>query len=183
MSLPLSTGSWTMDGVHSVVQFSVRHLGISSIKGRFADTEATLEVGDDLAASSLTATIGMGSIDTGNPDRDGHVKSSDFFDAETNPKLTFSSTSISEGADGTYRVTGDMSLNGVSRSETLDVTFFGTEDNPLDGSVRAGFAATGRIDRTAYGIDWNVPLASGGIMLGTDVDISIDAQLVAPSEG
>lgn len=182
MALPLPSGTWTMDPVHSVVQFSVRHLGISSIRGSFAEAEASLDVGDDLSATALSATIGMGSIKTGNADRDGHVTSSDIFNAEANPKMTFRSNAISDGGDGGYEVAGDMTINGVTRPETLAVTFFGTEDNPLDGSVRAGFAASGRIDRTAYGIDWNVPLASGGIMLGKEVDISIDAQLVAPAD-
>ena len=181
MSLPLSSGTWTMDPVHSVVQFSVRHLGISTFRGRFADVEATLDVGDDLAGTSLSATVGMGSIDTGNPDRDGHVRSSDIFNAEANPKMTFTSTGLTENGDGGYEVTGEMTMHGVTKTETLAVAFHGTEDNPLDGSVRAGFSAAGRIDRTAYGIDWNVPLASGGIMLGKEVDITIDAQLVAPS--
>ena len=181
MSLPLSTGTWGVDPVHSTVQFSIRHLGISSIRGRFTDVDASVDVGDDLSSSSLSATIGMGSIDTGNADRDGHVTSSDIFDAEANPKMTFTSTSISSSGDNDYQVTGDMTMHGVTRSETLEVTFFGTEDNPLDGSVRAGFVATGSIDRTDYGIDWNVPLAAGGFMLGTDVAITIDAQLVGPS--
>ncbi len=181
MSLPLAAGTWGVDPVHSTVQFSIRHLGISSIRGRFTDVDASLTVGDDLAASSVSATIGMGSIDTGNADRDGHVTSSDIFDAQANPKMTFVSTSISAEADGTYTATGDMTMHGVTRSETLAVTFFGTEDNPLDGSVRAGFLATGSIDRTHYGIDWNVPLSAGGFMLSNDVAISIDAQLVGPS--
>ena len=181
MSLPLATGTWSLDPVHSVVQFSIRHLGISSIRGRFAEVESTLDVGDDLGSSQLSATIGMGSIETGNADRDGHVRSSDIFDAEANPQMTFRSSEIVAGADGAYKVTGELGMHGHTNTETLDVTFFGTEDNPLDGSVRAGFLAVGKIDRTAYGIEWNVPLNSGGFMLGKEVDLTIDAQLVGPS--
>lgn len=181
MTLPLSTGTWTVDPVHSVVQFSVRHLGISHIRGRFGEVESTLDIGDDLAATTLSATIGMGSIDTGNADRDGHVRSSDFFNAEVNPKMTFASESIRSTGDGAYEVSGTLSLNGRSDTETLVVAFHGTETNPLDGSTRAGFHASGRIDRTRYGIDWQVPLPTGGIMLGNEVDISIDAQLVGPA--
>ncbi len=181
MALPLHSGKWTIDSAHSVVQFSVKHLGISLIRGRFGDVEATLAVGDDLGSSALSATIGMGSIHTGNSDRDGHVQSSDFFNAEVNPKMTFASNAIEQSDDGSYTVNGELSLNGHSGQETLKVTLIGTEDNPLDGSHRAGFAAMGKIDRTDYGIDWNVPLASGGSMLGTTVEITIDAQLVAPS--
>lgn len=181
MTLPLVAGTWNLDPVHSIVQFSIRHLGISSIKGRFADVQASLDVGDSLDASSLKASIGLGSIDTGNPDRDGHVRSTDIFNADANPDMTFTSTSITQTGDSTYEVSGDFSLHGATNSETLTVTFFGTESNPLDGSVRSGFQATGKIDRTAYGIEWNVPLNSGGLMLGKEVDISIDAQLVGPS--
>lgn len=180
MSLPLTAGSWALDPVHSVVQFSVQHLGISMIRGRFNEVSASLDVGDDLAGTSLSAEVGMGSIDTGNDDRDGHVQSSDFFNAETNPKMTFSSASIAENSDGNYSVTGTLTLNGQSNEETLAVQFAGTVDNPFDGSHRAGFTATGRIDRTAYGIDWNVPLTNGGIMLGKEVDITLDAQLLRP---
>lgn len=181
MSVPLAAGQWNIDPTHSVVHFSVRHLGISLIRGRFSDVEAALDVGADLASTSLSAVVGMGSIDTGNADRDGHVQSSDFFNAEANPKMTFDSSAIEDNGDGSYAVTGELSLNGHTGTTTLAVSFAGTEDNPFDGSVRAGFEATGQIDRTAYGIDWNVPLASGGIMLGTAVDIAIDAQLLAPA--
>lgn len=181
MSLPLAAGQWAIDPTHSVVQFSVRHLGISLIRGRFADIEATVDVAADLASTSLSASIGMGSINTGNADRDGHIQGSDFFNAEANPKMNFASSTIEATGDGSYTVTGELTLNGHTGTETLAISFFGTEDNPLDGSVRAGFAASGQIDRTAYGIDWNVPLTSGGVMLGTEVDIAIDAQLVAPA--
>ncbi len=180
MPLPLASGTWTIDPTHSVVQFSVRHLGISNIRGRFNDVEATLSVGEELATTELSASIGMGSIDTGSADRDGHVRSSDFFNAEVNPKMSFASSSIEAGEGDAFSVSGTMTINGVSKQETLSVTFFGIEDNPFDSSVRAGFEAVGQIDRTAYGIEWQVPLPSGGIMLGKSVDITIDAQLLAP---
>lgn len=182
MSLPLSGGNWTLDPVHSNIGFAVRHLGISTLRGRFGSAEATLTVGDDLASSALNAEIDMSSVDTGNADRDGHVKSTDFFSVETQPKMTFTSESIEAVGDNRYRITGTLTLNGHSQSETLDAEFFGTESNPLDGSTRAGFEATGRIDRTAYGIAWNVPLEAGGVMLGTDVDITLNTQLVGPAE-
>jgi polyisoprenoid-binding protein YceI len=183
MSLPLSSGRWTLDPVHSNILFSVRHLGISTLRGRFVQAEASLDVGDDLDTSSLAAEVELSSIDTGNSDRDGHVRSSDFFSVDTRPKMTFHSSSIEELADGRYRFTGTLALNDHSQEETLEAVFFGTEKNPLDGSTRAGFEATGRIDRTDYGINWNVPLDSGGLMLGTGIDITINTQLVGPSDG
>ncbi len=181
MSLPLTTGSWTLDPAHSVVDFTVGHLGISKIRGRFLGITATLDVGDELADTSLTADIDMSTVDTGNADRDGHLRSTDIFDAETHPTMRFVSTSIADAGDGAYRLNGDLTIHGVTRSEQLDVAFSGTGANPLDGSTRAGFEATGRIDRTAYGIEWNVPLPAGGFMLANEIDLTISAQLVGPA--
>lgn len=182
MTLPLASGTWTLDPVHSNVAFAVRHLGISTLRGRFGQTGATLEVGEKLDDCRLAADIDLSSIDTGNPDRDGHVRSSDFFSVETRPKMTFRSTGIEELGDNRYRLNGILTLNGHAQDETLEAEFFGTEKNPLDGTTRAGFEATGRIDRTAYGINWNVPLEAGGLMLGTNIDITLNAQLVGPAE-
>lgn len=181
MSLPLTSGSWSLDPAHSVVEFTVRHLGISTIRGRFTDVSATLDVGEGLGESSLAAEVGMASVTTGDENRDGHLRSTEIFDVETQPKMNFASTGITDAGDGHYRVTGDMTINGTTNSETLDVTFGGTESNPLDGSTRAGFSAAGSIDRTVYGIDWNVPMPGGGSMLATTIDLVIDAQLVAPT--
>ena len=182
MSLPISAGEWTLDPAHSVVEFAVRHLGISTIRGRFGGVEATLTVGDDLGGSSLTAEIDMSSVDTGNADRDAHLRSTDIFDAETHPTMTFRSTEIAEDGDGSFRLTGDMTINGHTAPESLIARFHGTETFPMDGSTRAGFEATGTIDRTAYGITFNAPLASGGMMLSDDVEVVLDAQLVGPSD-
>ena len=182
MALPLTSGDWTMDPAHSVVGFSVRHLGISTIRGRFGDASATLRVGDDLASTSLNAEVDMSSVSTGNEGRDGHLQSTEIFDVESQPKMSFASTSIAEAGDGRYRVTGDLTLNGTTNAETLDVEFFGTETNPMDSSTRAGFAATGKVDRTRYGIDWNVPMPGGGAMLGNDIAVTLDAQLIGPSQ-
>ena len=183
MALPLTSGDWALDPAHSVVGFAVRHLGISTIRGRFTDVNATLRVGDDLAGTSLEAEVEMASVSTGNEGRDGHLQSTEIFDVETQPKMRFASTAISEAGDGRYHVNGDLTLNGTTRSETLEVEFFGSETNPMDGSRRAGFAASGAIDRTEYGIDWNVPMPGGGGMLATTIAITLDAQLVGPSDG
>lgn len=182
MTLPLGSGAWTLDPAHSVVGFAVRHLGISSIRGRFTDVSAELQVGEDLTGSSLQAEVAMASVTTGNEGRDGHLQSTDIFNVESQPTMTFASTSIAEAADGRYAVTGDLTLNGTTKNETLDVEFFGSETNPMDGSVRAGFAASGSIDRADYGIDWNVPMPGGGAMLATTIAITLDAQLIGPSE-
>lgn len=181
MALPIQQGEWALDPAHSVVEFAVRHLGISTIRGRFGDVNAKLSIGPDVGSSTLTAEIDMSSVDTGNSDRDAHLRGTDFFDVETQPKMTFRSTSLAEVGDGSYSVTGDLTINGHTRSETLTARFFGTETFPMDGSTRAGFEATGQIDRTAYGIDFNVPLSGGGSMLSDRIDVALHAQLVGPT--
>jgi polyisoprenoid-binding protein YceI len=181
MALPLTPGDWTLDPAHSVVGFSVRHLGISLIRGRFTDVTATLTVGADLGASGLFADVAMASVTTGNEARDGHLQSTEIFNAENQPTMSFRSTSIAEAGGGRYQLVGDMTINGTTRTETLDVELVGTETNPMDSSLRAGFAATGSIDRTAYGIDWNVPMPDGGGMLAATIDITLDTQLIGPS--
>lgn len=181
MSLPITAGEWTLDPAHSVVSFRVRHLGISTVRGRFGEVEATLTIGDDLSGTTLNASVDMSSVDTGNADRDAHLRSTDIFDADTNPPMTFQSTTIADAGDGVYRVVGDMTINGHTQSETLEARFGGTETFPMDGSARAGFEASGTIDRSAYGIDFNVPLASGGPMLSDNVELILDAQLIGPS--
>ncbi|MGH1488828.1 MAG: YceI family protein [Acidimicrobiales bacterium] len=179
MALPVQQGEWTLDMAHSTIGFAVAHLGITTVRGRFTAGSAKLAVGADLASSSLTTEIAMASVDTGNSDRDGHLRSTDVFNVETQPTMAFQSTSISETGDGSYQVTGDMTINGQTKPETLSVTFSGTEVFPMDGSSRAGFSASGTIDKTAYGIEFNVPLAAGGFMLSDNIEVTIDAQLVA----
>ncbi len=153
------------------------------IRGRFTDVSATLDVGGEPDGSVLSAEVGMASVTTGDENRDGHLRSTEIFDVESQPKMGFTSTAITEVGDGRYQVAGDMTINGTTNGETLDVQFGGTEGNPLDGSTRAGFSATGSIDRTTYGIDWNVPLPGGGAMLGNTINLTLDAQLIAPSDG
>jgi len=180
MSLPLTAGTWTLDKAHSTVGFGVRHLGISTLSGLFTEADASLDVGEDLASSSLSASIEMSSIDTSNVDRDGHLKGTDIFDVDSKPKLTFASTGIEAAGEG-YKVAGDLSLGDKTTPVTLDVTFFGTETFPFDGSTHAGFQATGVVDKTALGIDFNVPLTSGGFMLSDNIDISLNVQLIGPA--
>ncbi len=182
MSLPLTSGAWSLDPAHSVVEFTVRHLGISLIRGRFTDLSATLDVGSDLGGSVLSAEVAMASVTTGDENRDGHLRSTEIFNVESQPKMGFTSTAITDAGDGRYQVVGDMSINGSTNIETLEVQFGGTENNPLDSSTRAGFSASASIDRSAYGIDWNVPLPGGGSMLSNTIDLTLDAQLVAPSD-
>lgn len=180
--LPLPPGAWRIDLAHSSVGFSVRHLAISRVRGQFRSFDATLTVGDTLADSRLEATIDLSSVDTNQPDRDAHLRSTDFFDADQHPTMTFSSAAISSTETGRFDVTGDLVLNGATSRLILDVRFEGTEVFPGDGLPHAGFTATGTINRLDHGVDFNVPLGADTFVISDRVDIELDAQFVASSE-
>jgi polyisoprenoid-binding protein YceI len=179
-TLPLTAGVWSVDTAHSSVEFTIRHLGLSKVRGRFNQFDAALAVGSGLNDTRLTATVDLSSVDTNNADRDAHLQSTDFFGVDANPQLTFTSTVIDQ--DGTdYTVTGDLSLNGISRPIELDVEFNGVETYPMDGKRHAGFSATGTISRGAFGIDFEMPLGVDKVALGDKVKIELEIQLVEPS--
>lgn len=177
-TLPLTVGSWTTDPAHTTVGFVVRHLGLSKVRGRFDGVTAQLVVGSDLASSSVSATIEMGTVKTGNADRDAHLTSSDFFNAESNPTMTFQSTAIA-GEGEEFTMVGDLTINGVTKAVELDVEFFGTSVSPMDQSTRAGFSATGTISRKDFGINFNAPVGADKVLISDKVALDLDVQLVA----
>lgn len=179
-TLPLASGTWTLDPAHCTVEFIARHMGISKVRGRFHTFDATVVVGDSLETSSLTANVDMSSVDTNNPDRDAHLRNSDFFHIDEHPQMTFHSTAIALSGENTYTVEGHLTINGTSRTERLDVVFHGTETFPGDGSFHAGFEATATISRADYGVDFNVPLGAGGFVISDKIGIELDIQLLAP---
>ena len=169
---------WTVDPVHSNVEFAVRHLMISTVKGRFADVKGAIDL--DLAnpaAARLDVTIGVGSIDTRNADRDAHLRSADFFDAGRFPEMRYVSRSVKVHPDGSFRVEGDLTIRGVTRSVPLVATLEGTGADPWGGQ-RAGFSATGKLNRGDFGLHWNKVLEAGGVAVGEEVKLVIEAQLV-----
>ncbi|MFI0448470.1 YceI family protein [Actinomadura sp. 6N118] len=171
--LPLVAGEWPLDPYHSAVGFSIRHLGISKVRGSFTEFEAGLVVGGTPAECAVTATISLASIDTGNADRDAHVSSADLLDVESRPTMVFRSTEISgQGEDWT--MTGDLTIGDVTRPVTLAVEFGGVVDSVVDGRRHAGFEATGEIRRSEFGLKF----APG--MLGEVVKISLDMQFIEP---
>ncbi len=174
-TLPVTTGTWTIDPAHSSVEFVVRHMGLSKVRGRFGSFSATLDVAEDLGACGLRAEVELASVSTNNDDRDQHLRSTDFFDVDANPKMTFVSTGIEGGGDE-YVVTGDLTINGVTRPVSLDVEFNGTETFPFDQSVHAGFSATGSISRKDFGVEFEVPLGADKVMIGDKVSIELEAQ-------
>jgi len=176
-SLPLTAGTWNVDPAHSGVGFVIRHLGLTNVRGRFDRFDGTLVVGQSLADTRLTANVDLTSVNTNEPDRDAHLRSTDFFNADANPTMTFASTSVRRDGDD-YELVGDLSINGIVQPITLTVEFFGKETHPADGSLRAGFSATGELRRGDYSINFNMPLGMGKLALGEKVKIELDAQLV-----
>jgi polyisoprenoid-binding protein YceI len=169
--------AWTIDPTHSHVEFSVRHLMIATVKGRFADIQGTVVIDEsDPAKSEVDVIIAAASIDTRVAQRDDHLRSADFFDVEKFPTLTFKSRRVEQDGDD-LRLIGDLTIRGVTREVALDVTSHGRQADPWGGH-RAGFEATGKIKRSAFGLTWNQALEAGGVTVGDDVKISIDAELV-----
>jgi polyisoprenoid-binding protein YceI len=178
-ALPLVAGVWTLDAAHSGIHFKVRHLGLSNVRGRFDDFDATLTVGDTLEDVSVSATISLSSVNTNNPDRDAHLRSTDILNVETNPKLEYRSTRITGNGDE-YQMEGDLTMNGTTKRVGFPVDFNGVSVYPMDGSDHAGFTATTAIHRSVFGIDFNVPLGVDKLALGDKVDIELELQFVAP---
>ncbi|MBO2453053.1 YceI family protein [Actinomadura barringtoniae] len=172
-ALPLRSGTWAYDPFHSSVGFQIRHLGISKVRGHFGTFETELTVGETVGSIAVTATVQLASIDTGNPDRDAHVCSSDLLDVEKRPTMAFRSTRISgDGEDWTME--GELTIGDVTRPLSLAVEFGGVVDSAVDGRRHAGFEATGEIRRKEFGLDF----APG--VLGDVVKINLDLQFVEP---
>jgi polyisoprenoid-binding protein YceI len=179
VALPLAIGAWTLDAAHSGIYFKVRHLGLSNVRGRFDDFDATLNVGDTLDDVSVSATISLSSVNTNNPDRDAHLRSTDILNVETNPKLEFRSTRITGGGDD-YQMEGDLTINGTTKRISFPVDFNGVSVYPMDNSDHAGFTAKTAIHRSDFGVDFNVPLGVDKLALGDKVEIELELQFVAP---
>jgi polyisoprenoid-binding protein YceI len=169
-------GTWTIDPVHSEVGFMVRHLMVSKVRGKFKTFEGTIVTAEDPLQSTLTAEIDLASIDTGNEQRDGHIKSADFFDIEKYPKMTYSSTSITPKGDA-WVIDGDLTLHGVTKSIPLLVELNGFGPDPY-GGTRAGFSALAELSRSDFGIDISMPMDGGGVVVGDKVTITIEVEAV-----
>jgi len=170
--------TWTIDTAHSEIGFKIKHLVISTVSGKFTSFEGKLE-GDpeDFTQSQISFTADIDSINTGNEQRDGHLKSGDFFDAAKHPKLSFSSTAIVNKNGSDYKVTGDLTIRGTTKPITLNVDFGGVQNN-MYGQTVAGFEITGKINRQEYGLTWSAVTEAGGIVVSDDVKLAIDAELV-----
>ncbi|MCP3031764.1 YceI family protein [Halobacillus sp. A1] len=160
----------TLDKVHSVIDFQIKHMMVSKAKGEFEDFD--VEFNGDLSnveSASVKVTIPVASINTGNEDRDNHLRTGDFFEAEKYPNMVFESKSIKKLSDEEYEVTGDFTIKDVTKEETFTVEYNGTSKSPMDGSTVAGFDVSGKVNREAYGMTYNAALETGGMLLGKDV--------------
>jgi polyisoprenoid-binding protein YceI len=168
--------SWVIDNAHTHVGFSVRHMMVSTVRGRFKAYAGTVNLDpNDFTRSTFEGEAEVASIDTGNSDRDNHLQSADLFDAAAHPKITFKSSRIEPKGDGEFAVHGDLSLRGVTKPVTFDVEFHGTGKNPW-GKTVAGFFARTTINRKDFGLNWNATLETGGILVGDNVKIELDVE-------
>jgi polyisoprenoid-binding protein YceI len=174
----MTTNNWNIDATHSGINFSIRHMVVSKVRGRFARFSGSVALDEgDLTRSVIEATIDASSIDTGTPQRDEHLRSPDFFDAARFPELRFRSTRIERLADDRYRMTGDLTVRDVTRPVSLEVEYGGRARDPW-GNERAGFIATASLDRKEFGLRWNQALEAGGVLVGDRVDIELEIQAV-----
>jgi len=172
----MTTKTWTIDAAHSSIAFSVRHMVVSKVRGRFTKLAGTLSIDDDdLTRSVVEATIDASSVDTGTPDRDAHLRAPDFFDVARFPELRFRSTRIESLGDSRYRVVGELSIRDVTREVELEAEYGGRGKDPW-GNERVGFVAKTAIDRKDFGLEWNQALETGGVLVGQRVDIELDVQ-------
>ncbi len=174
----MATTTWNIDTTHSSLNFTVRHLVIAKVHGAFAKWSGSISLdGDNLAGSKAQAEVEVASISTNEEKRDAHLRSADFFDAEKFPKLTFVSKKIETSGGKVTKVTGDLSLHGVTKEVTLDVEDLGRAKDPW-GNERIAFSATTSLKRTDFGLNWNQALEAGGVLVGEKVDISLEVQAV-----
>ncbi|RCK72613.1 MAG: Protein yceI precursor [Ignavibacteriae bacterium] len=169
---------WKIDPVHSNVEFTVSHLVISDVTGRFKEFEGTLtHTKPDFTDAKIEAVINVKSVDTDNEKRDQHLLTPDFFNVEKFPTIKFSSKSVSKTGENAYKIMGDLTINGVTKPVTLEAKYRGQTTDPW-GNVKSAFKATTSIDRFDYDVKWNAPLGSGGLVVGKTVDITLNIQLI-----
>ena len=167
------TGTWSVDPAHSKVGFAVKHMGIATVRGEFTDFAGVMEIGEDLSTAKVRGTVKAASVDTNEPQRDAHLRSPDFFDAETNPELAFESTRIEAIDDDSFRITGDLTLNGVTKEIVLSAEVNGVDTDPY-GNEKVGLEVTGQLSRGDYGMTFNQALGSGNMLVADKVKLNLD---------
>ena len=170
-------GSYALDTTHSYVSFTARHLMVTKVRGRFPVQSGAITIAKNPLESSVVAVIDVAGVNSGEPGRDDHLRNADFFEVDKYPTATFRSTKVEDAGDGTYRLTGDLTIKDVTRPVTLDLEYLGTISSPW-GDQRAGFSATTEVSRKDWGLEWNVALETGGVLVGEKVKVQLDIQAV-----
>jgi polyisoprenoid-binding protein YceI len=177
ISTSLPTGTWNVDPAHSKVGFAVKHMGIATVRGEFTEFAGTLEIAEDLSSAKAYGTVSAGSVDTNEPQRDAHLRSGDFFDVEQYPELRFESTSIEALDDEEYRITGQLTIHGVTNEIVLHADVQGTDIDPW-GNERVGLEITGQLSRGDYDMKFNQALGSGNMLVADTIKLALDISAV-----
>jgi len=174
---------WTLDPHHTSVSFSAKHLGVATVRGKFTQVDAEIELDDanDPTTARGTITIAAASVDTGNEQRDAHLRNGDFFDVEQYPTITFAVTGVEHKGDDEYKVDGDLTIHGVSKPISLHYEHGGVIEDPF-GNTKVGGTLTGTINRSDWGLKWNVPLGDGKLLVGDKIKLEIDGELAQTKE-
>ncbi|MCJ7781000.1 MAG: YceI family protein [Acidimicrobiia bacterium] len=175
-----AVGTWIIDGSHTSAEFVVRHLMVAKVRGSFGSVTGTIEVAEDPAASSVAVVIDTASVSTGDADRDGHIKTPDFFDIENHPEMRFVSTAV-RSSGSSWVLVGELTIKDITQPVTLEFDFLGVTTDPY-GNQKAAFSATTTINREDWNLNWNVPLEAGGVLVSKKVNIEIEMQAV-PANG
>ncbi len=175
-----TSGTWAIDPVHSEVGFSVRHMMVSKVRGKFGTFSGEIVTGADPLTSTVTAEVDLSSIDTGNPDRDTHIRSADFFEVDANKTMTYRSTGVRSDGDD-FVLDGDLTLKGVTKAVPLRLEIGGFGPDAY-GGTRAGFSATGEIQRSDFGVDFNAALETGGVVVSDKVNLHLEIEAVLNAE-
>jgi polyisoprenoid-binding protein YceI len=178
-SAPGTVSTWNLDPAHSVAEFKVKHMMISNVKGSFSGLSGTLKLDEtDYTHSTVEASIPVATLSTGDPQRDGHLKSADFFDAEKFPTITFKSSNIDSTGGADYAVTGDLTVHGVTKSVTFTAEDVSKPSKDPWGNQRIGLSGSTKINRKDFGLTWNSALETGGVLVGEEVSISLEVQFI-----
>ncbi len=172
----MTVSKWVLDAAHSNLDFSIRHMMIAKVKGAFESFDAGIEADpEDLTSASISFNVDVASVNTRSEDRDNHLRSADFFEAEKYPKMTFVSKRIVKTGENEYEITGDLTIRDATHSETVSVSYEGSGKDPW-GNEKVGFSGNGTIKRSDYGLTWNAALETGGVLVGDEVKISFEIQ-------
>jgi polyisoprenoid-binding protein YceI len=178
---PIPTaGDWELDPVHTSAQFVARHLMVSKVRGKFSDVSGTIHIAEDPTESWVEVKIDPASVETGDEQRDAHLRSPDFLDVDRYPEITFRSTKVEGSSPSRFLVHGELTVHGVSRPVTLEAEYHGVTADPWGGR-RAGFSATTEVDREDFGLTWNVAIEAGGFVVGKKVRLELEVEAVAQS--